>query len=80
MQQLLNFILILPIRFYQLFISPLLGPKCRYQPTCSHYMIASIREWGPFKGLYLGIKRILRCHPWSDHPMHDPVPKKNRNP
>jgi uncharacterized protein len=77
MQQLLKFILILPIRFYQLVISPLLGPKCRYQPTCSHYMIGAIREWGPFMGLYLGVKRILRCHPWSDHPMHDPVPKRN---
>jgi uncharacterized protein len=76
MQQLLKFILILPIRFYQLFVSPLLGPKCRYQPTCSHYMIGAIREWGAFMGLYLGVKRILRCHPWSEHPMHDPVPKK----
>jgi uncharacterized protein len=77
MQQLLKFIVILPIRFYQYFISPLLGPKCRYHPTCSHYMIGAIREWGAFKGLYLGIKRILRCHPWSEHPMHDPVPKKH---
>jgi putative component of membrane protein insertase Oxa1/YidC/SpoIIIJ protein YidD len=39
-------------------------------------MIGAIEEWGVFKGVYLGVKRILRCHPWSHHPMHDPVPKK----
>lgn len=70
-------LLILPIRIYQYTLSPLLGPKCRYQPTCSTYMIEAIQEWGIFKGLYLGIKRVGRCHPWSDHPMHDPVPKKD---
>lgn len=69
-------LLILPIRLYQYTLSPLLGPKCRYRPTCSTYMIEAIQEWGIFKGLYLGIKRVGRCHPWSDHPMHDPVPKK----
>lgn len=75
--QLLKYILILPIRIYQWTLSPLLGPsKCRYQPTCSNYMIEAIQEWGPLKGLYLGIKRILRCHPWSNHPMLDPVPRK----
>lgn len=70
-------ILILPIRAYQFLISPLLGAnKCRYQPTCSYYAIEAIQEWGIFKGTYLAVKRILRCHPWSEHPMHDPVPKK----
>jgi putative membrane protein insertion efficiency factor len=69
-------IFILPIRLYQYTLSPLLGQKCRYQPTCSTYMIEAIEEWGIFKGMYLGVKRILRCHPWSDHPMHDPVPKR----
>ena len=68
---------ILLIRVYQLTLSPLLGVnKCRYQPTCSHYMIGAIEEWGVLKGIYLGTRRILRCHPWSKHPMHDPVPKK----
>ncbi len=76
LMQLLKQLAILPIRLYQILISPLLGAnKCRYQPTCSYYMIGAIEEWGIFKGLYLGIKRILRCHPWSHHPMHDPVPK-----
>ena len=67
-------IIILPIRFYQKVISPLLGPTCRFQPTCSSYMIDAIREWGILKGLFLGIKRILKCHPWGPHG-HDPVPK-----
>lgn len=69
-------IFILPIRFYQKIISPLIGPNCRYQPTCSHYMVQAIQEWGVFKGLWLGIKRIASCHPWGNHG-HDPVPKKN---
>ncbi|MDX1913053.1 MAG: membrane protein insertion efficiency factor YidD [Saprospiraceae bacterium] len=70
-------ILILLIRLYQLTLSPLLGAnKCRYQPTCSHYAIEALQIWGPFKGTYLAIKRILRCHPWSNHPMFDPVPKE----
>lgn len=74
---LLKQLLILPIRIYQYTLSPLLGPsKCRYRPTCSQYAIEAISEWGIFKGTYLAAKRILRCHPWSTHPMHDPVPKK----
>jgi putative membrane protein insertion efficiency factor len=68
-------IFILPIRFYQKVISPLIGPNCRYQPTCSHYMVQAIQEWGVLKGLWLGFKRIGRCHPWGSHG-HDPVPKK----
>ncbi|MEP7266503.1 MAG: membrane protein insertion efficiency factor YidD [Saprospiraceae bacterium] len=71
-----NFLLILPVRLYQILISPLLGAnKCRYQPTCSHYMIGAIKEWGPIKGTWLGIKRISRCHPWGGWGF-DPVPKK----
>jgi len=77
MKKFLRKIVTLPIRFYQLTISPLLGSNCRYQPTCSHYMIEAIEEWGIFKGLWLGIKRISRCHPWGGHG-HDPVPKKEK--
>ena len=69
-------IAILPIRFYQMFISPLLGPKCRFQPTCSHYMVGAIQEWGVLKGIFLGTKRILKCHPWGPSGF-DPVPKRN---
>ncbi|WP_235297586.1 membrane protein insertion efficiency factor YidD [Portibacter marinus] len=68
---------ILPVRFYQVAISPILGPSCRYDPTCSHYMIGAIKEWGVFKGLWLGIKRIASCHPWGGHG-YDPVPKKEK--
>ena len=68
-------IFIFPVKVYQWFISPLLGPRCRYQPTCSHYMIHAIEEWGPIKGIWLGLKRIGSCHPWGGHG-HDPVPKR----
>jgi len=73
LQNLLKKILILPIRFYQLSISPLLGPSCRYTPTCSQYAIEAITKHGIFKGLFLATKRILSCHPWGGHG-HDPVP------
>lgn len=69
-------ILIFPIKIYQLTISPLLGSRCRYTPTCSHYTVEAIEEWGVIKGGYLGIKRILSCHPWGKWG-YDPVPKKD---
>lgn len=72
-------IAIIPIRFYQLAISPLLGNRCRYNPTCSHYMIEAIEEWGVFKGIYLGMRRIGRCHPFSKRDMYDPVPKTKKS-
>ncbi len=71
----LVFPLIVLVRIYQWIISPLLPPVCRFQPTCSHYMIESLKIWGPIKGIYLGIRRIMRCHPWGGHG-HDPVPPK----
>ncbi len=64
-----------PIKLYQWFISPILGPSCRYSPSCSHYMLQAIDEWGIFKGTWIGLKRIGRCHPWGDHG-DDPVPRK----
>ena len=70
----IKWIFILPVRGYQKLISPLIGPKCRYQPTCSYFMIEAIEEWGVVKGAYLGTKRIFRCHPWAGHG-YDPVPK-----
>ncbi|MDP4586979.1 MAG: membrane protein insertion efficiency factor YidD [Flavobacteriales bacterium] len=66
-------VLIFPIRIYQVAISPLLGQNCRHQPTCSNYMIQAIQEWGAIKGIRLGTKRILKCHPWGTSG-HDPVP------
>ncbi|MFV1884523.1 MAG: membrane protein insertion efficiency factor YidD [Balneola sp.] len=62
------------VRFYQLAISPWLGSSCRYSPTCSHYVIEAVNEWGPLKGFWLGIKRIGRCHPWGGDG-YDPVPE-----
>lgn len=65
-------ILILCIRFYQLFISPLFPPTCRFYPTCSAYAIEAIQKKGPVKGLWLALKRIAKCHPY--HPGgYDPV-------
>ena len=64
---------VLLIRFYQIFISPFLGANCRYTPTCSQYGKEAILKYGPFKGGYLAIRRILRCNPWGGHG-HDPIP------
>nr|WP_299382382.1 membrane protein insertion efficiency factor YidD [Allomuricauda sp.] len=68
-------IAIVMVRFYQLAISPLFPSSCRHQPTCSQYMIDAINEWGVVRGLILGTKRLLRCHPWGTKG-YDPVPKK----
>tara|TARA_A100001037_G_scaffold128187_1_gene116119 strand:+ start:322 stop:543 length:222 start_codon:yes stop_codon:yes gene_type:complete len=69
----LNFIFIIPIKLYQILLSPLLGQSCRYHPTCSQYAVEAIEKYGPVKGIWLGIKRIARCHPWGGSG-HDPVP------
>ena len=61
------------IRWYQRFISPLLGHNCRFVPTCSQYAIEALRKHGPIKGLWLAVRRILRCHPWGGSG-YDPVP------
>ena len=66
-------LLVLPIRFYQYAISPLLGPTCRFTPTCSEYAKQAILKHGPIKGLGLAIWRILRCNPWGGSG-YDPVP------
>lgn len=66
-------LLILPIKFYQRCISPLLPAACRYTPTCSHYAVDAIQTYGPFKGTWMGIKRIISCNPWGGHG-YDPVP------
>ncbi|MBL7719999.1 MAG: membrane protein insertion efficiency factor YidD [Flavipsychrobacter sp.] len=61
------------IKFYQAFLSPLFGAKCRYYPTCSVYGMEAIKKHGPFKGGWLATKRICSCHPWGGHG-YDPVP------
>ncbi len=70
-----TFILIKTIKCYQFLLSPLLGNSCRYFPSCSEYSIQSLKTFGFFKGLYLSLKRILSCHPWSDGGF-DPVKKQ----
>lgn len=66
-------LLLLPIYFYRYAISPLIGPRCRFYPTCSTYAVEAIKIHGAIKGGYLAIKRILRCHPFSEGG-EDPVP------
>jgi putative membrane protein insertion efficiency factor len=73
--KILENILIFFVKVYQNAISPLLGANCRFTPTCSQYSIEAIREWGPFKGTWLAVKRISKCQPWGSHGW-DPVPKK----
>lgn len=72
-KKILSWFFILLIRFYQTAISPHTPAACRYTPTCSQYALEAIKKYGPFKGGFLAIKRILRCHPWGGSG-YDPVP------
>ncbi|WP_100151881.1 membrane protein insertion efficiency factor YidD [Snodgrassella alvi] len=69
----MRYLLLGLIRFYQYAISPLLPPRCRYSPTCSQYAVLALQKYGVFKGGWLTIKRICRCHPWGGCG-HDPLP------
>lgn len=71
--QVLSVPLIWLIKLYQVILSPVMGRSCRYTPTCSHYGIQALKKYGIFKGTWLTIKRISRCHPWGGHG-YDPVP------
>ncbi|MCD8289012.1 MAG: membrane protein insertion efficiency factor YidD [Prevotella sp.] len=73
MRQGLTWIVLLPVRFYRRCISPFTPATCRFKPTCSEYAVEAITKYGPAKGLWLAIKRILRCHPWGGSGF-DPVP------
>ena len=75
--KILNYFLISLIKFYRYFISPFFLPRCRYLPTCSEYSIQSIKKFGIFKGAFLSLKRISKCHPWGNHG-YDPVPNDAR--
>lgn len=66
-------LLILPIRLYRLVVSPLLGPRCRFYPSCAAYAIEAIQVHGAVRGPYLAVRRLLRCHPWNPGGP-DPVP------
>lgn len=71
--KLLSLPFILLIRLYQVVLSPLIGPKCRYTPTCSQYSLEAFKKYGPFKGFWLSIRRIGSCHPWGGSG-YDPLP------
>ncbi|HET8837480.1 MAG TPA: membrane protein insertion efficiency factor YidD [Flavobacteriaceae bacterium] len=74
----LTSIFIFPIKIYQKFISPLFPGSCRFHPTCSQYSIDALREHGIFKGTFLAVRRIARCHPWGGSG-YDPVPNKTKS-
>lgn len=63
-----------PVRFYQYVISPMIGPRCRFHPTCSDYCLQALEKHGPLTALWLTAKRIGACHPWSKRHGYDPVP------
>ncbi len=67
---------ILLIRTYQKVLSPLLGQRCRFYPSCSQYTLEAIQEWGLAKGTWLGMKRLSRCHPLNEGGF-DPVPRRD---
>jgi hypothetical protein len=68
-----SWLLVAAIRFYQLALSPLIGPACRFEPTCSQYAIEAVERQGPLRGAWLAAKRLGRCHPLGDHG-YDPLP------
>ena len=68
-------LLLLPLHLYRRVISPLLGPHCKYEPSCSEYTVEAVRRHGVARGLALAVWRVLRCNPWS-HGGHDPVPER----
>ncbi len=61
------------VTVYRYTVSPLLGPRCRYEPSCSQYALEALREHGAARGSWLAVRRIARCHPWGGHG-YDPVP------
>ena len=69
----MKYLFIFLVRFYQVVVSPLKPPSCRYTPTCSQYALEALKKYGAFKGSWLALKRIARCHPWGGCG-YDPVP------
>ena len=65
------------IKFYQIVVSPVIGPSCRHYPTCSQYSIESLKTHGVLRGLYLSVRRIWRCRPGGSHG-YDPVSKRDK--
>lgn len=61
---LLAFVVVLPVRFYQICLRPMLPSVCRYHPSCSEYFVLAVEKYGPIRGVWKGVCRICRCHPW----------------
>jgi putative membrane protein insertion efficiency factor len=72
-KKIINAPLLFLIFLYQNLISPLLGPKCRFTPTCSQYSAEALKKHGPIKGIWISLSRIFKCHPWGGKG-YDPVP------
>lgn len=70
----MRYLAIFLIRLYQWTVSPLLGPRCRFYPSCSHYALESVQRFGALRGSWLALVRLLRCHPWQPGG-YDPVPE-----
>jgi putative membrane protein insertion efficiency factor len=68
----------LPVRAYRLLLSPWVGMNCRFQPTCSAYALEALEKHGAFRGSWLALRRILRCHPGGGSG-YDPVPERDRS-
>nr|WP_299579143.1 membrane protein insertion efficiency factor YidD [uncultured Sunxiuqinia sp.] len=73
----LGWLLLLPVYFYKYAISPLTPASCRHVPTCSQYAVDAVKIHGPFKGFWLAVRRISKCHPWGTHG-YDPVPDRDQ--
>ncbi|KPJ97065.1 MAG: hypothetical protein AMJ55_00475 [Gammaproteobacteria bacterium SG8_15] len=71
-------IILIIIKGYQYLLSPFLGSHCRYYPSCSHYAVQAVQEHGTWKGLFLAVRRVSRCHPWHEGG-YDPVPDGPNN-
>ena len=71
----MRFLILKFIKLYQNYLSPLLGPSCRFHPTCSEYALQAIENFGVMRGGFLAIKRILKCNPWGGNGF-DPIPKE----
>jgi uncharacterized protein len=69
----MNWLLVRLLRAYQLLVSPMFGPSCRFYPTCSNYAIEAVRTHGAARGGWLALRRVCRCHPWNPGGV-DPVP------
>lgn len=74
LKKFIGYVFLIPIYIYRYGISPFTPASCRHTPTCSEYFIDAVKIHGPFRGSWMGIKRISRCHPWGTHG-YDPVPK-----